>query len=75
MSRTSNLRWDDDDIRFVLDQHVQQDLYSGKWNNCLRVEMSPHSDTVTRFRVNQSLFLLFNNNTACLAEKEQISIM
>ena len=34
--------------------------------------MSPHSDTLSRFRANQSLLFLLN--AACLAEKQQIQI-
>ena len=34
--------------------------------------MSPHSDTLSWFRVNQSL--LFPPNAACLAQKQQIPI-
>ena len=42
-----NFQWDDDEIHFVLDQH---------WNNSLQIDMSPHSDTLACFQVNQSLF-------------------
>jgi hypothetical protein len=41
------------------------------WNNSPRVDMSLHSDTLSWFRANQSLFLLFN--TVYLVEKQQIS--
>ena len=41
-------------------------------NNCLRVDMSLHSDTLIWFRANQSLFLLLH--AAWLAEKQQIPI-
>ena len=34
--------------------------------------MSPHSDTLSRFRAKHSL--LFLRNAACLAEKQQIPI-
>ena len=42
-------------------------------NNCLRVDMSLHSDTLFWFRANQSLFLLLH--AAWLAEKQQIPIL
>ena len=43
------------------------------WNNSPRVDMLPQSDKLFRFRANQSL--LFHLNAACLAEKQQISIL
>ena len=56
-----NFQWDDDDeVRFVLDQHAELD-------------MSLHSDTLFWFRANQSLFFLLN--AACLAEKQHIPIV
>jgi hypothetical protein len=43
------------------------------WNNSLLIDMSPHSDTLSWFRDNQTwLFLL---NAACLAQKKQIPIL
>jgi hypothetical protein len=56
-----NIQWDDDEVRFVLDQH---------WHNSARVDMSLHSDTLFWFRANQSLLFLLI--AACLAEKQQI---
>ena len=38
------------------------------WNNSPWIDMSPHSDTLSWFRVNQSLLFLLN--VACLAEKQ-----
>jgi hypothetical protein len=35
--------------------------------------MSPHSDTLSRFRANQSLLFLFN--AVCLAEKQHILML
>ena len=43
------------------------------WNNSLRIDMPPHSDTLSWFRVNHQC-LLFLLNVACLAEKQQIPI-
>ena len=42
------------------------------WNNSLMIDMSPHSDTLPRFRANQSLLFLLN--AACLGEKQQIQM-
>jgi hypothetical protein len=41
------------------------------WNNSPRIDRSPHSDTLSWFRTNQSfLFLLYDE---CLGEKQQIT--
>jgi hypothetical protein len=56
-------------IKFINDLW-QVDSY---WNNSPRVDMSLHSDTLFWFRGNQSLLFLLN--AACLAEKQQISIV
>jgi len=66
-----NFQWDDDKVRFVLDQHAEL-LFKvlAHWNNSPRVGMSLHSATWFWFRANQSLLLLLN--AACLAEKQQI---
>ena len=42
-------------------------------DNSPQVNMSPHSDTLSRFRANQSLLFLLN--AACWAEKQQITIV
>ncbi len=51
-----NLQRDDDDVRFVLDQHAELDFYNVRGlahrNNSPRVDMSLHSDTLSTFRVN-----------------------
>jgi hypothetical protein len=41
------------------------------WNNCPRVDMLLHSDTLFWFRASQSLLFLLN--AACLAEKQQLN--
>ena len=64
---------DDDEVRFVLDQHAELDFYSTRWNNSLQVDMSIHSDTLFWFLANQPLLFLLN--AACLAEKQQIPIL
>jgi hypothetical protein len=43
------------------------------WNNSLRIDMSPYSDTLSWFQANQSLLFLLN--AACLSEKQQIPIL
>jgi hypothetical protein len=43
------------------------------WNNNMRVDISPHSDTLSWFQANHSLLFLLN--AACLAEKQQIPIL
>jgi hypothetical protein len=56
-----NFQWDDDEVRFV-----------AHWNDNPQIDTSLHSDTLSRFRDNQSLpFLLF---AACLAEKQTNAI-
>jgi len=45
-------------------QWINTDFYS------LRIDMSPHLDTLSWFPANQSL--LFPLNAACLAEKQQL---
>jgi hypothetical protein len=52
---------DDDEVRFVLDQHVKLDfIVLAHWNNSPRVDMSLHSETLFRIRANKSLLFLFN---------------
>ena len=62
-------------MRFVLDQHAELDFYSAnslKQQSADGHHVSLHSDTLFKFRANQSfLFLL---NAACLAGKPQIPI-
>ena len=43
------------------------------WNNRPQIDMSPHSDTLSLFRANQSLLFLLN--AAYLAEKQHIPIV
>ena len=61
----------DDDIRFVLDQHTWLDFYNA---SSLRQqsasEKSFHFDTLSWFCANQSLLLLLN--AVCLAERQRI---
>ena len=64
-------QWDDDEVRFVLDQHAELDLYSATsshWNN-----MSLHLDTLFWFRAIKPLLLLLI--TVCLAKKKQIPLV
>jgi hypothetical protein len=59
-------------IRFVV-SYIAGLLQCSHWNNSLWVDMSQHSDTLSWFRVNQSLLFLLN--AVCLAEKQQIPIL
>jgi hypothetical protein len=66
-----NFQWDDDDdeVRFVLDQHTELDIYSASsLKQQSRVDMSSHSNTLSWFRANQSLLFLLN--AVCLVEKK-----
>jgi hypothetical protein len=58
----------DDYLRFIV--CFTQNMH---WNNSPRLDMSLHSDTLSWFRVDQSL--LFLSNAACLAENQQIPII
>ena len=58
MARTGYIRWDDNDIRSVLDLHayfVKVCIVLAHWNNSPRVDMSIHSDILSWFRANQSV--------------------
>jgi hypothetical protein len=70
-----NFQWDDDEVRFVLDQHNEVDflLVLAHWTNSPRIYMSPYSDTLSWFRDNHSLLFLLN--AAWLVEKQQIPII
>ena len=63
-----NFQWDDDEVRFVLDQHAELDFIElAHCDNSPLIDTSPHSGTLSWFRANQSLLFLLN--AACLAEK------
>jgi hypothetical protein len=48
-------------VRFVLNQYAEFIfIVLIHWNNSPRIDMSPHSDTLSWFRANQSLLLLLN---------------
>ena len=61
----NKLIFDDDEVRFGLDQHPELDFYSAS--------TLKHSDTLSWFRANQSLLFLFI--APYLAEKQQIPIV
>jgi hypothetical protein len=43
-------QWDDDKVRFVLDQRAELDfIVLAHWNNSPRIDMSLHSDTLFLF--------------------------
>ena len=74
MARTI-CQWDNDEVRFVLDQHIYLDLYSAtslKQQSAGR-RVTSHSDTLFWLQANQPLLFLIN--AARLAEKQQISIL
>ena len=75
MARTSYFEWNDDEIRFVLDQHTELDCYSarGLKNQSAGRHVIPNSDTLIWFQANQLLFLLLNG--VYFAEKQQIPIV
>ena len=58
------------DVRLVLDQHTLFDLYSAR---SPEVDISPHSETLSWFRANQSMNLFLS--VAWLAKKLHITIL
>ena len=49
-------QWDDDKVRFVLDQRAELDfIVLAHWNNSPRIDMSLHSDTLFLFWANRYL--------------------
>ena len=75
IARTIYFQSDNDEFRFVLDQHAKLDFYSASSlkQQFARVDVSLHSDTLFWFRANQSLLFLLN--AVCLAETQQIPIL
>jgi hypothetical protein len=60
-----NFQWDDDEVRFVLDQHAELYVYSA---SSLRQQSADrHVAPLSWFRANQSMLFLLN--AACLTEK------
>jgi len=58
MARASYIRLDDDNIRFLLEQHAQLDfIVLAHINNSPLVDMSFHSGTLFWFRAKQFLLL------------------
>ena len=62
-----SFQWDDNEVRFVLDQHASLDFYSASSLNP-RID----SNTLSWFRGNQSLLRLLN--AVRLSEKQQIQL-
>jgi hypothetical protein len=55
-----NFLWDDDDVRFVLDQHAELDfIVLGHWNNSKREDMSLNSSENIILIASQLVFALF----------------
>jgi hypothetical protein len=74
MARTSYIRWDHDDGRFVLYQQFSWIfIVLAHCNTSPRVDMSLHSESLVLFRANLSLLLLIN--VACLVQNQQIPIL
>jgi hypothetical protein len=74
MARTSNFKWNDDEVRFVLDQHAELDFYSAsslKQQTANR-HVAPLGHNIL---IRRNQYLLFLLNAACLAEKQQIPIL
>ena len=61
-----NFQWDDDDVRFVLDQNAELDFIA-HWNNSLRLDMLLHSDTLFWFS-SQPVFAL--SPSCCVLSRE-----
>ena len=73
-ARTSYIRWDENDSRFLIDQYAELYLHSGSsLHNRPRVDMSIHSDTLSWFRANQLMLFLLND--VCLGKKQHIPII
>ena len=67
-------RWDDDDIHFVLDQHVNWIvLVPDYWSDPQQIDMSLRSDTFSWFRNIKSLLIFLN--TTCLAKEQHIPLL
>ena len=41
MREQVNFQWDDDEVRFVLDQHVELDFNSANWNKSTGRHVAP----------------------------------
>jgi len=72
MTRTSYIRWDDVAL-YQTNTLSWMFIVLAHWNNSPRIYISPHSDTLSWFRANQSLLLLLI--CVCLAEKQQTPIL
>jgi hypothetical protein len=69
-----NYQWDDDDVRFVLDQHAELDIFSA---SSLKQQFAGKNVTPFGHIIpipSQPIFAL-SRNAACLAEKQQIPIL
>ena len=70
-----NFQWDDDEVRFVLDQHAELDFYNAsslKQKSAGR-HVAPLGHIIPI--PSQPVYVLFLLNAACLAEKQQIPIL
>jgi hypothetical protein len=69
-----NLQWDDDEVRFVLDQHAELDFYSP--SSLKQQSAGRHVAPLGHIMqiLSQPVFAILHN-AAYLAEKQQIPIL
>ena len=68
-----NFQWDDDEVALYKGNTLSWIfIVLAHWNNSPRIHISPHSDTTSWFRANQSLLFLLN--AVSLSGKQQIPI-
>ena len=65
----ANFQWDDDEVRFVHEQHTEIDIYS---TSQLKQQSTGRHVAPFLFRTDQ--FLLFRLNIACLDENQHLQI-
>ena len=68
-----NFQWDDDETRFILDQHAELYFYSA--SSLKQQSAGRHVAPLGHIILISSQSLLFLLNAACLAEKQQIPIL
>ena len=71
--RQVNFQWDDDETRFILDQHAELYFYSA--SSLKQQSAGRHVAPLGHIILISNQSLLFLLNAACLAEKQQIPIL
>ena len=71
--RQVNFQWDDDETRFILDQHAELYFYSA--SSLKQQSAGRHVAPLGHIILISIQSLLFLLNAACLAEKQQIPIL